>query len=68
MIILAMSTEMAKNVNTPLQPQLSLKKPGIVPPIIAPIEPNPFIKPDAVDAPLLGPKSRAAVALTSESG
>ena len=46
----------------------ALKNPGIVPPITAPIDPNPFITPDAVEAPFLVPKSTAAVALTSESG
>src|ERR1051326_3936470 len=42
--------------------------PGIVPPTIAPIEPQPLIKPAAVAAPSRVPKSIAAVPLTSESG
>jgi len=64
----AIKTDPAIKIKIPSQPQVSLKNPGIVPPAIAPIEPNPFIIPDAVEAPLRVPKSTAAVALTSESG
>src|SRR6185503_20494690 len=64
----AVSTDIAKRVNTPSQPHFFSKKPGIVPPRIAPTEPQPLMSPDAVDAPFFVPKSTAAVPLTRESG
>src|SRR5688572_33176572 len=40
----------------------------MVPPRIAPVEPAPLTRPEAVEAPRLVPRSTQAVPLTSESG
>src|SRR5688572_25813547 len=64
----ASKTEPARRVKTPSQPQVFWKKPGIVPPRIAPTDPQPLTRPEAVEAPFLVPKSTAAVPLTRESG
>src|SRR5260370_13661323 len=64
----AMRTEAARTWNRPFQPNWSCRKPGRVPPRMAPTEPHPLIKPQAVEAPFFVPKSIAAVPLTNESG
>src|SRR5215213_5452769 len=56
------------SANTPLQPQRWLKKPGSVPPTIAPTDPKPLIMPDAVEAPFFVPKSTAATPTIRLSG
>jgi hypothetical protein len=54
--------------NTPLQPQWSLKNPGMVPPTSPPIEPQPLMTPAAVEAALRVPKSIDAAPAMSVSG
>src|SRR5262245_50502987 len=64
----AKKSEKARAAKIPPQPQLACKKPGMVPPMMAQIEPQPLISPAAVEAPFFVPTSTAAVPLTSESG
>src|ERR1043166_8087571 len=64
----ASSTAAARTVNTPCHPHCFWTSPGSVPPTTAPTEPAPLIRPEAVLAPFLVPKSTAAVPLMSESG
>src|SRR5260370_6606269 len=64
----AMVSEAARTSNKPSQPNRSWRKPGREPPAMAPSDPAPLIKPAAVEAPFLVPKSTAAVPLNTQSG